>query len=207
MDQWHFATLWESLSDTLPDRDAVVCGSRRVTWRQWEERSARLASAFQAAGLGVQSKIGLYLYNGIEYTETQFAAFAETVDDFVEFERNHARMEGVEVMPKAKETFTADDWAGVEAAFSSNDDPVFGQKPRQRFDALYRKIVALAPSPMGYADREVPKKAEPEADKESPAQKALAAAKARIASKATQSSAQNDDFDTFRKKLAARKKD
>jgi acyl-CoA synthetase (AMP-forming)/AMP-acid ligase II len=75
MDQWHFATLWESLSDTLPDRAAVVCGSRRVTWRQWEDRSARLASAFQAAGLGVQSKIGLYLYNGIEYTETQFAAF------------------------------------------------------------------------------------------------------------------------------------
>lgn len=75
MAEWHFATLWESLADNLPDRDAVVCGERRVTWPQWDDRSARLASAFAAAGLGPDSKIGLYLYNGIEYTETQFAAF------------------------------------------------------------------------------------------------------------------------------------
>jgi len=94
--------------------------------------------------------------------EARFATFADTVDAFVEFERQHARMEGVEIMPRAKETFTEEDWAGVEAAFSANEDPVFGQKPRQRFDALYRKIVALAPSPMGYADREAPEKEEPE---------------------------------------------
>lgn len=75
MTEWHFATLWESLADNLPDRDAVVCGDRRVSWRQWDERSARLSAAFGAAGLRPDSKIGLYLYNGIEYTETQFAAF------------------------------------------------------------------------------------------------------------------------------------
>lgn len=75
MAEWHFATLWESIADAVPDRDAVVCGDRRVTWREWEERSARLASAFTAAGLRPEAKIGLYLYNSTEYTETQFAAF------------------------------------------------------------------------------------------------------------------------------------
>lgn len=77
MSEWHFGTLWESIADVLPARDAVVCGSRRVTWSEWERRSARLASALKAGGLGVNSKVGLYLYNSIEYTEVQFAAFKE----------------------------------------------------------------------------------------------------------------------------------
>lgn len=74
MSGWHFATLWESIADTVPDRLAVVCGDKRVTWSQWDDRSARLASAFAAAGLGPDSKVGLYLYNGVEYTEVQYAA-------------------------------------------------------------------------------------------------------------------------------------
>ncbi len=75
MAEWHFATLWEAIGDQVPDRDAVVCGSRRVTWREWDDRSARLASAFTAAGIGPGAKVGLYLYNSIEYTEVQYAAF------------------------------------------------------------------------------------------------------------------------------------
>ncbi len=74
MAEWHFATLWESISDVLPDRAAVVCGNSRVTWQEWEQRSARLATAFAAAGLEPDAKVGLYLYNSIEYTEAQFAA-------------------------------------------------------------------------------------------------------------------------------------
>ena len=73
--EWHFATLWESIADAVPDREAVVCGDRRVSWRQWDDRSSRLAGVFAGAGLGPDSKIGLYLYNSVEYTEAQFAAF------------------------------------------------------------------------------------------------------------------------------------
>ena len=73
--EWHFATLWESIADVIPEREAVACGEHRATWQQWEDRSARLAGAFAAAGLGPDSKIGLYLYNSVEYTEVQFGAF------------------------------------------------------------------------------------------------------------------------------------
>ena len=73
--EMHFATLWESIADVIPDTSAVVCGKERRSWGEWEERSARLASAFRSAGLGPDSKIGLYLYNSIEYVEAQFAAF------------------------------------------------------------------------------------------------------------------------------------
>jgi fatty-acyl-CoA synthase len=71
----HYATLWESLADAIGDREAIACGDRRRTWSEYDDRAARLSSAFADAGLRVGSKVGLYLYNGNEYLETQFAAF------------------------------------------------------------------------------------------------------------------------------------
>jgi fatty-acyl-CoA synthase len=73
--EMHFATVWESIADAIPDELAVVHGDVRHTWREHDERSARLAAAFVAAGLGPDSKIGLFLYNGPEYLESQYAAF------------------------------------------------------------------------------------------------------------------------------------
>ena len=68
-----FATLWEAISDQIGDQEAVVTGSNRRTWTEYENRSARLAQAFLESGLGPGSKIGLYLLNGNEYLESQFA--------------------------------------------------------------------------------------------------------------------------------------
>jgi len=73
--EFHFATVWESLADVLGDRTAVVHGDRRFTWTQYDERASRVAAAYTAAGLGPDSKIGLYLYNGNEYLEAHFGAF------------------------------------------------------------------------------------------------------------------------------------
>jgi fatty-acyl-CoA synthase len=71
----HLATLWESFADAVGDREVLVCGENRCTWQMYDDRAARLASAFAAAGLKTDSKVGLYLYNGNEYLESQFAAF------------------------------------------------------------------------------------------------------------------------------------
>ena len=71
----HLATLWESFADAIGDRQALICGERRCTWQVYDDRAARLASAFAAAGLKTDSKVGLYLYNSNEYLESQFAAF------------------------------------------------------------------------------------------------------------------------------------
>ena len=73
--EMHFATIWESIADTIGSNTAIACGDRRLSWQQWDDRSARLASAFAAAGLSRESKVGLYLYNGCEYPEVQFGAF------------------------------------------------------------------------------------------------------------------------------------
>ena len=71
----HYATVWESIADELGDATALIHGHTRRTWTEYDQRSARMASAFVAAGLGPDSKIGLYLYNGNEYLEAQFGGF------------------------------------------------------------------------------------------------------------------------------------
>lgn len=73
--EMHYATLWEAIADQIGDREVLVCGKNRRTWSEYEARAARIASAFSDAGLGPNSKVGLYLYNGNEYLETQFGAF------------------------------------------------------------------------------------------------------------------------------------
>ncbi len=71
----HYATIWESIADTIPDATAVVHGGTVRTWVQYDDRAARIASALGAAGLGHDSKVGLYMYNGNEYLEAHYGAF------------------------------------------------------------------------------------------------------------------------------------
>jgi len=70
----HYASIWEAIADVVPDAEALVQGRLRRTWADFENRAARLAGAFAAAGLGAGSKVGLYLYNSPEFMESYFAA-------------------------------------------------------------------------------------------------------------------------------------
>jgi fatty-acyl-CoA synthase len=73
--EMHFATLWESIADEIGDVPAVTHGSTTRTWSEYDDRAARVAQALVDAGLGPDSKVGLYLYNGNEYLEAQFGVF------------------------------------------------------------------------------------------------------------------------------------
>ena len=70
-----FATIWESIADSIGDSPAVTQGAVTRTWTEYEQRASRIASALVDAGLQPQSKVGLYLYNSNEYLEAQFATF------------------------------------------------------------------------------------------------------------------------------------
>jgi hypothetical protein len=59
------------------------------------------------------------------------------------------RKEEERVMPRAEQVFTAEDWARVDAAFAANDDPIGGLDSRRELRELFRRIVALAPAPLG----------------------------------------------------------
>jgi len=73
--EMHFANVWESIADAMPDYPAVSHGDDTLNWAEYDDRSARLAAAFSAAGLEPDSKIGFYMYNCNEYLETQYATF------------------------------------------------------------------------------------------------------------------------------------
>ncbi|NND74737.1 MAG: AMP-binding protein [Ilumatobacter sp.] len=67
--EMHLATVWESIADAIPDRPAITHGDTTRTWAEFDDRSARFAAALTAAGLGPDTKVGLYLYNCNEYME------------------------------------------------------------------------------------------------------------------------------------------
>ena len=75
--EWQFATLWELATDAAGDEIAIVQGQTRRTYREFEDRAARVASAFVDAGLVPGSKVALYLYNSPEFLEANFAALKQ----------------------------------------------------------------------------------------------------------------------------------
>ena len=70
-----FASVWEIISDIVPDNDALICGDEVVTWKEYDEKSSKIATALTAAGLQANSKAGLYLNNSNEYLIAQNAIF------------------------------------------------------------------------------------------------------------------------------------
>ena len=70
----HFATVWESVADAVGEQTAIVQGDVRRSWHDFEDRAARLAGAYVAAGVAPGSKVAQYLYNSPEYLESSFAA-------------------------------------------------------------------------------------------------------------------------------------
>ena len=70
----HIATLWEEISDLMPEAIALEHGARSRTWREFEERAARLAAAMTDRGVRRGDTVAIGLFNGDEYLEAFFAA-------------------------------------------------------------------------------------------------------------------------------------
>jgi len=66
--------VWSAIAREVPDRDAIVCGERRISWAAFGDRSARLASWLHREGLRPGDKVAIDLTNVPEYLETFFAA-------------------------------------------------------------------------------------------------------------------------------------
>ncbi len=74
MTGWNFARVLHDLAGTVPDRELVICGDRRLTAAEFDRRAAALARHFERRGLGPTDKIAIALHNRPEYLETFFAA-------------------------------------------------------------------------------------------------------------------------------------
>ena len=63
----------ERSAEVFGDLPAVVHGARRYTWAQTRERSARLAAALQALGVGRLHTVSVMLHNTPEMVEAHYA--------------------------------------------------------------------------------------------------------------------------------------
>lgn len=68
-------TIWEAVCHALPHAVAITEPGREITYREFDERASRLATAMEEAGVGEGDTVACYLYNGATYLETVFAAF------------------------------------------------------------------------------------------------------------------------------------
>jgi acyl-CoA synthetase (AMP-forming)/AMP-acid ligase II len=73
--QRNLADIFEVVVDAVPEREALVCGDRRLTYAALDERANRLAHHLAAAGVGPGDHVAAYLYNSTEFVETMLAAF------------------------------------------------------------------------------------------------------------------------------------
>lgn len=74
MPGWSFAGVWSAVAAEVPDRPALVCGDRTITWASFADRAKRLASHLSSAGVGTGDKVALDMTNRPEYLEAFFGA-------------------------------------------------------------------------------------------------------------------------------------
>ncbi|MGH3260623.1 MAG: AMP-binding protein, partial [Trebonia sp.] len=67
------ADLFEHAADAFPERAALICGERRVTYRELEGEANRLAHHLAALGVRRGDHVGLYASNSVASVETLLA--------------------------------------------------------------------------------------------------------------------------------------
>ena len=91
----NIAEINEAIAAAIPDRECIVFRDRRLTWKEFNLRTRRLANFLIRHGLGAhqerralqnfesgQDHLGLYLYNGNEYLEGMVGAYKARVAPF-----------------------------------------------------------------------------------------------------------------------------
>jgi hemerythrin-like domain-containing protein len=80
---------------------------------------------------------------------SEFPDFAKAVEDYAAFHWEHMRAEETEVLPLAEKHLTAADWEAIDTAFLGHVDPMLGAEAGADYQALFTRIVTLAPPPIG----------------------------------------------------------
>jgi hemerythrin-like domain-containing protein len=107
-------------------------------------------------GLSREHEIGRERFAELKAAWERFRAdsaalrpFADGVERYSLFHWRHMRREEDDVLPLAAQALTAEDWAAIDAAFASNNDPVVGVPASKAFRELFRRLVAIVPPPYG----------------------------------------------------------
>ncbi len=72
---YNIADLYEHTVDLVADREVLVVGDERRTFRELEERANRLGHHLAAQGIGPGDHVGIYGANSVEWIEAALAAY------------------------------------------------------------------------------------------------------------------------------------
>ena len=88
--------------------------------------------------------------------DREFSHFLAAVEEYAAFHWDHMRAEEKEVLPLAEKYLSAGDWEAIDAAFLGHADPLLGAEAGAKYDALFTRIVNLAPPPIGLGPERQP---------------------------------------------------
>jgi acyl-CoA synthetase (AMP-forming)/AMP-acid ligase II len=72
---YNFADLFELTADKVPDRVSLIDARRQATYREFDERTTRLAHTLADMGVQAGDHVGILATNCIEWAEAAFAAY------------------------------------------------------------------------------------------------------------------------------------
>jgi len=137
-----------------PKEDEMLFAAVRQRTHDADAVIERLQKQHEAGGGALRElEQALLRWEGAAADGTRRAAFADAAALFVGRYREHMRVEEEELMPLAAKVLTAGDWARIESAFADHRDPLHGLTADAQADLMYRRILDLAPEPVGLAKR------------------------------------------------------
>ena len=81
--------------------------------------------------------------------EPRREVFEQAARLYVDFYFAHMNLEEKEIFSLAERVLTDDDWSELDEAFAADRDPLTGHQPEAEYRALFTRIVALVPAPVG----------------------------------------------------------
>jgi hemerythrin-like domain-containing protein len=137
-DRWHH-----------PKEDEVLFPAVRKRTNE-AEALLRQLEAEHVEGAALLARLQTQLMAFRDGAPSAREAFFDAVDAYTKFQWEHIAKEEEVLLPLARRVLTAEDWHQVALAFDAKDNPPFGIRPREQASTLYRRILEIAPPPMGY---------------------------------------------------------
>jgi len=86
-----------------------------------------------------------YLEQVVEDVVIERARVEAAAATYLVYYRRHLALEDRDIVPRAAQLLTAQDWEAVVAAIPSGSDPLFGEDSEPRYRELRRQIALAAP--------------------------------------------------------------
>jgi len=80
--------------------------------------------------------------------EKEFAAFADELVRYADFQWRHMQLEEEVILPLAQDVLTEEDWRDIDAAFARNEDPLVTKDVEKDYEQLFKRILSVASPPI-----------------------------------------------------------